>query len=167
MTPVTWTADHCPTCGIALEGLGRWCPECRSYTADMVGATTDPSPATRPEIRDDRLEDDRKRDARPAVEALGWTVLDFEQGYRPDVCTKCKARLPGGHSTRVPVGIGDWLCQGHGIAAWIEWKTDDNDQTPGQRTFGEDCEAACVPYAVVRTTAEAVTFLRGLRREGA
>jgi len=165
MTPVTWQPDrYCPTCNVRLEGLGRYCEACAAYVEDMVGATTDASPVTRREIPDDRLEDERKADARPIIEALGWTVLDFEQGYRPDACPACKAHLPGGHSTRVPVGVGDWLCQGHGIAAWIEWKTDDNDQTPGQHRFEDECDAAGIPYRVCRKTREAVDFLTELRR---
>ncbi|MDP2955383.1 MAG: hypothetical protein Q8N53_03100 [Longimicrobiales bacterium] len=163
MTPVTWQPEVCPTCDRVLEGLGRWCPKCEAYTEDM-GATTDATPEARArtEVPDTRTEAERKADARQAVEMLGWRILDFEQGYRPDKCPACKARLPGGHSTRVPVGIGDWLCQGHGIAAWLEWKTDTNDQTDGQREFGDDCDADGIPYAVVHTTAEAVYFLNGL-----
>lgn len=158
-----WEPNPCPTCGTPLEGLGRYCERCAAYVADMVAKPTTKCPGP----KDTRLEDERKADALPVVTALGWAVYDFEQGYRPDACPKCGAHLPGGHSTRVPVGVADWLCQGHGIAAWIEWKTDDNDQTPGQRRFGDECDVAGIPYAVCRNTRDAVDFLTGLRARSA
>jgi hypothetical protein len=110
--------------------------------------------------KDSRLEDDRKRDARPAVEAMGWVVLDFEQGYRPDACPACKERLPGGHSTRVPTGIADWLCMKAGKAKWIEWKVDGKNATPQQRAFGKLCAEHGIKWRVCRNTEEAVAFLK-------
>jgi len=160
MTPVTWQPEVCPTCNRVLEGLGRWCPFCAAYTAEMVGSTTDASPATRRKIPDTRLEDERKADARPSVEALGWIVLDLEQGWRPFRCRACGADIAGG--TRVPTGMPDWCVMGHGIVAWLEWKTDTNDQTDGQSAFEDVCDVVGIPYAVVRTTREAVGFLQGL-----
>ena len=163
MTPVTWAADHCPTCSRPLEGLGRWCPSCAAYTEDMVGSTTDASPATRREIPDTRLEDERKADALPSVEALGWIVLDLEQGWRPFRCRGCGAPIAGG--TRVPKGTPDGCVMGHGIVAWVEWKSDTGRRTVEQVAFGDVCDVMGVPYAVVRTTREAVGFLQALLDE--
>lgn len=153
----------CPTCGLSLGGLATFCWHCEQYVDDMVGATTDATPEAREQLKDTRSEDERKRDALPTVTALGWDVLDFEQGYRPDDCPKCHARLPGGHSTRVPTGVGDWLCQGFGLAVWIEWKTDTNKQTDTQLRFEDRCDAAGVPYAVCRTTHEVVQILEAFK----
>lgn len=164
MTPVTWQPEVCPTCNRVLEGLGRWCPDCQAYTADMVGATTDASPATRREVPDTRSEAERKQDARPTIEALGWIVWDTEQGYRPDACARCGEPYPGGHSTRVTTGFPDWVVIGHGIIAFLEWKSHTGKPTKGQRERASDCAVAGVPYAVVRTTTEAVRFLDELKR---
>ena len=162
MNPVTWQADHCPTCNRPLEGLGRWCPKCEAYTAEMAGSTTDASPATRTEIRDTRLEDERKADARPTVEALGWRVREMEQGFRPFACRKCGAKIAGG--TRVPLGFPDWIVSGFGVVVFLEWKTDTNKPTADQLRFADECDADAIPYRVCHNTTEAVTFLQGLRR---
>ena len=162
MTPVTWQADYCPTCMRPLEGLGRWCDSCRAYTADMVGATTDASPEARArEVPDLRLEDERKADARPSIEALGWRIRDMEQGHRPFACRKCGASIAGG--TRVPLGFPDQIVSGFGIVAFLEWKTDTNKPTADQLRFADECDADGIPYAVVRNTRQAVDFLQGLR----
>lgn len=103
---ISWTADHCPTCGITLEGLGRWCPRCRAYTAEMIGSTTDASPATRTEIKDTRTEAEVQLAIRRAAELLGYEAFDLSQG-RP---------------TRQPAGIPDLYVRGHGRRVWIEVK---------------------------------------------
>ena len=149
----------CPDCNAPLHGLARYCEQCDAYVADM-GSTTDVTPEARERIKDTRSEDDRKKDALEPVEILGWTVLDFEQGFRPFECRKCKAPIAGG--TRVPIGIGDWYVMRGGLSAWLEWKTDKNDQTAGQLAFESDCLAAGIPYKVVHTTAEVLDFLEAL-----
>lgn len=156
MTP----AGTCPTHG-PLPGLGTFCFDCHDYVENLE-AKDAPAPARG--IADTRSEDERKRDAKPAVEALGFWVGDYEQGYRLDNCPTCLARIPGGHSTRVPVGTPDWFVMGHGVAAWIEWKTDSNDQTEGQKAFQGACDVAGFPYAVVHTTRQVVDFLETLNR---
>lgn len=158
----------CPHCGTEPPVSGQVvnrCDECGWSIEGGAPCTTDVSPAARAVstyLKDTRPEDQRKADARPAVEALGWSVHDFEQGWRPKKCRKCGERIPGGGTTRVPKGVGDWLCMKNGISAWLEWKTDDNQQTPGQRAWQRICEANRVPYAVVRTTREAVDYLESL-----
>jgi len=147
----------CPHCGARLEGLGLYCWGCRRYVDDH-DAYIAPVPNVADALPDSRSEDERKRDAKPAVEALGWTVLDFEQGFRPFECRHCGGKIAGG--TRVPLGIGDWLCMGHGLVAWIEWKDAKNTQKPNQIAFQDQCDATGIPYRVCRTTEQAVNFLR-------
>lgn len=160
------TLTICPGgCGMGYTpGVETYCERCDAYYADMEGATTDPTPEARARLTDTRSEDERKRDAKSAVEALGWIVVDTEQGYRPTHCPDCKAKLPGGGSTRTRRGFPDWVVMGFGVVAFIEWKSATGTQTPHQRAFQEDCErvGVRVPYAVCRTTSEAVAFLRGL-----
>lgn len=149
--------------------LPEYCSACGEYV-DVLAAqasTTDATPATRSILRDTRSEDERKADARPAVEAHGWLVVDTEQGYRPTHCPECKHRLPGGGSTRVRRGFPDWICMGHGVVAFLEWKSHTGSQTDHQADFEADCEGAGVPYAVVRTTAEALSYLDSLIRRPA
>jgi len=151
--------DPCPHCGAALEGLGRYCWACHDYTYHgKVGAN---SAVVTDELPDTRSEDERKRDALSAVRALGWTVLDFEQGFRPFECRHCGGKIAGG--TRVPLGIGDWLCMGHGLVAWIEWKSGTGHVSADQLQFADQCDAAGIPYRVCRTTEQAVNFLREVR----
>lgn len=113
-------------------------------------------------VPDSRSEARRKQDARNTVTMLGWDILDLEQGWRPFTCPKCDNPLPGG--TRVSLGLADWCVMRAGVVAWIEWKTEDNVQTPAQQKFQKRCEAEGVPYAVCRNTAEAVAFLESLMR---
>lgn len=150
----------CPIHG-QLEGLGTFCHRCGEYV-DRIGVAASPSCSA---PADTRTESERKQDARPSVEALGWMVLDLEQGWRRDNCPSCGARIPGGHSTRVPKGLPDWCVMGHGLVAWIEWKSHTGRRRADQKAFGDACDVAGVPYAVCRTTEEAVTFLTNLVRE--
>lgn len=143
---------RCPFCGEPLEGLGTFCWHCERYTSEAEG--TSPEKA---EIPDARSEDERKRDAFEAVTALGWWVVDTEQGFRPFTCRHCGGAIAGG--TRVVKGMPDWCVMGHGVVAWIEWKTPKNTQTPDQKRFADRCKAAGVPYRVCRTTEEAVAYL--------
>jgi len=145
-----------PKCRKPLEGLGLYCWGCRRYVDD--GERADTGSEQNDMLPDTRSEDERKRDARPTVEALGWTVLDFEQGFRPFECRHCGGKIAGG--TRVPLGLADWLCMGHGLVAWIEWKDAKNTQKPNQIAFQDQCDAAGIPYRVCRTTEQAVRFLR-------
>lgn len=148
----------CPVCHDQAAWTRCW--EC-GWTEEA--STTDASPATRAKVPDTRLEDERKADARSAIEALGWIIWDAEQGYRPDACEKCGEPYPGGHSTRVTLGFPDQVVLGHGIITFLEWKSHTGKPSPSQKLRAADCARAGVPYAVVRTTAEAVEFLRGLR----
>ena len=70
----------CPHCGARLEGLGLYCWGCRRYVDDGERADTSREPSDA--LPDTRSEDERKRDARPAVEALGWTVVDVPADER-------------------------------------------------------------------------------------
>ena len=155
---------NCPTCNADLPEKAKWCYHCEEYLSDM-GSTTDVTPEARERIKDTRSEDERKADALEPVKILGWTVLDFEQGFRRLECQKCSAPIAGG--TRVPIGIGDWYVMRDGLSAWIEWKTDTNKQTAGQLAFEADCLAAGIPYAVVRSTIEVMDFLEALALEAA
>jgi len=148
----------CPIHG-ELPGLGTYCERCGEYV-DRIGVDEPRARRTAGALVDTRDENQRKADARQVVEAMGWLVLDFEQGYRPDDCPACGAHLPGGHSTRVPRGIGDWLCMRSGMARWVEWKTDTNGPTPHQRAFGEECAKKGIRWAVCRNTEEVVLFLQ-------
>jgi len=150
--------SNCPHCGAKLEGLGLYCWGCRRYVDDGECSVTAGEHSDT--VCDTRSEDERKRDARPAVEALGWTVVDNEQGWRPFACPKCKNKIPGG--SRVTVGLADWLCMGHGLVAFIEWKDAKNTQKPNQIAFQDQCDAAGIPYRVCRTTEQAVGFLRAV-----
>jgi hypothetical protein len=116
---------------------------------------------------DTRSEEQRKSDARPVVEALGWTVLDLEQGWRRTDCPSCGAPLPGGGTTRVPRGLPDWIVLGFGLVAFVEWKSTIGRPTSHQRAFGRVCEAVGVPYELVRTTEQVVVFLGSLTPKGA
>jgi predicted RNA-binding Zn-ribbon protein involved in translation (DUF1610 family) len=161
VTLVTWTPTVCPTCGDELPGLGTYCEGCAAYVEDM-GATTDATPEARARaIKDTRLEDERKSDARPTIEALGWRIRDMEQGYRPFACKNCGAHIAGG--TRVPLGFPDQIVTGFGLVAFLEWKTDTNKPTADQLRFADDCDADGIPYAVIHNTREAVEFLSDLR----
>jgi len=143
----------CPHCGAVLEGLGLYCWGCRRYVDDG-----DNEPESSDALPDSRSEDERKRDALPAVQALGWWIVDNEQGWRPHNCPQCKAKIPGG--SRVTVGLADWMCIKDGTVAFVEWKSGTGKQTPGQRDFQDACDAAGIPYRVCRTTEQAVTFLQ-------
>ena len=157
---IRWNPTVCPTCDRILPGLGTYCEDCGAYTEDMVGATADVPPERR-DTTDTRSEDERKRDALPAVTAMGWIVVDLEQGFRPFTCRHCGGAIAGG--TRVPLGTPDWLVMGHGCATWLEWKSGTGRQTAQQRSFAADCAVAGVPYYVVRTTEEAVRALTDAR----
>jgi len=146
----------CPHCGAVLAGLEWYCWTCKRYVREKAHSGTSREPSDT--IPDSRSEDERKRDALPSVTAMGWTVLDFEQGFRPFECRHCGGKIAGG--TRVPLGIGDWLCMGHGLVAWIEWKDAKNTQKPNQIAFQDQCDTAGIPYRVCRTTEQAVRFLR-------
>jgi hypothetical protein len=113
-------------------------------------------------IPDRRSEDERKRDALPAVTALGWIVWDLEQGFRPFQCRHCGGRIAGG--TRVPKGVPDWYLMKAGRACWIEWKAPPNVQKPDQILRQHECDRAGIPYRVCRTTEEAVSFLEEAER---
>lgn len=144
----------CPNCGDATAWTRCWV--CGWSVAETLDSTTSATPVKSPP--DTRSEDQRKADAREAVQALGWTIWDHEQGYRPDRC-KCGEKIPGGHSTRVPKGWPDWVLTGHGTVVFMEWKTDANDQTDSQKAVQAQMEADGVPYYVVRNTEQAVEAL--------
>lgn len=145
-----------PDCDADLEDADRYCWTCHRYVADAEPDTQErPSRVALP--ADSRSEDERKRDAKPTVEALGWTVLDTEQGFRPFECRHCGGKIAGG--TRVPLGFPDWLVMGRGVVAFLEWKSGRGRQSPAQRQFQELCDVSGVPYRVVRTTEDALTFL--------
>lgn len=150
-------SQRCPRCDRHLPGLGTWCERCGAYVADMEAA---PKPKAR-NPKDTRSENERKTDAREAVKALGWRIHDTEQGYRPKECA-CGRPIPGGGTTRVPRGFPDWVLTGHGLVAFVEWKTDTNEQTEHQRAFEADCITDGVPYMVVRNTDQVVEWLRSL-----
>ena len=145
--------ERCPFCNEPLEGIGRYCWNCRHYTADAEK----PAPKPVDELPDNRSEDERKADALKAVELLGWLVIDNEQGYRPHHCPKCQNKIPGG--TRTTLGLADWLCLRDGRAAMIEWKSANGKQSADQKAFQDSCDVAGIPYRVCRTTEQAVAFL--------
>jgi hypothetical protein len=144
----------CPRCGSSLAGLFRHCWSC--------GWDSDTGPVPADALKDTRSEDERKRDALPAVMALGWVVWDLEQGFRPFVCRHCGGRIAGG--TRVPKGVPDWYLMRNGRACWIEWKTPENTQTPEQILRQHECDRAGIPYRVCRTTEEALGLLEEVAR---
>lgn len=141
----------CPHCHSPLEGLGYFCWECEKYTLHLNRPESDALPDT-------RSEDERKPDALPAVEAMGWWVLDLEQGYRPFKCPKCRNKLPGG--SRVTLGLADWLLIKDGRAVFVEWKSGTGRPSQDQKAFADSCLAARIPYRVCRTTEEVVNFLQ-------
>jgi len=149
-------SNPCPHCGAVLAGLEWYCWGCKRYVREKVNSGT--SCEHSDTIPDSRSEDERKRDALAAVQALGWWIVDNEQGWRPHNCPQCKAKIPGG--SRVTVGLADWMCIKDGTVAFIEWKSGDGKQTPGQRDFQDACDAAGIPYRVCRTTEQAVGFLK-------
>jgi hypothetical protein len=149
----------CPHCGAALEGLGLYCWGCRRYVDDGERAVTGSEPSDT--LPDTRSEDERKRDALSAVQALGWWIVDNEQGWRPFACPRCKNKIPGG--SRVTLGLADWLCVKDGTAAFIEWKSGTGTQADSQRDFADQCDAAGIPYRGCRTTEQAVGFLKEVR----
>lgn len=142
-----------------MEGLQLYCHGCKRYADDRPKVPD----KIEPEAGDERSEDERKRDAREVVEALGWTICDTEQGHRPFTCRHCGGAIAGG--TRVTKGLADWYVMGHGIGAWIEWKSAKGRQTNAQEAFQSACDVAGIPYCVCRATAEAVEFLEGLKRD--
>jgi hypothetical protein len=144
----------CPYCRTPLGGLATYCWRCERYTAEEGGQEKTPPP-------DNRSEEERKHDAREAVELLGFFVVDTEQGWRPFECPACKAPIPGG--TRVVPGFPDWLVMGHGRAAFLEWKSGKGRQSDAQRAFQDRCKVAGIPYRVVRTTEETLAFLEEIR----
>jgi len=144
----------CPFCQEPLNGLATFCWRCERYTDETTPEAKKPAES----IPDTRSEDERKHDARSAVELLGWSVVDTEQGYRPFECPACKNPIPGG--TRVTKGFPDWLVMGHGLVVFLEWKSAKGKQSDDQKAFQARCRIAGIPYRVVRTTEEAVGFLR-------
>jgi hypothetical protein len=152
----TDTKAPCPFCGNPLEGLERYCWSCKRYVSEARtnGPASDPEPDALP---DTRSEDERKADAREAVELLGWLVIDNEQGWRPFACPDCGRKLAGG--TRTTLGLADWLCLKDGRAVFIEWKGATGRQSADQKAFQDSCDAAGIPYRVCRTTEQAVSFL--------
>lgn len=110
MTPLRWDPVACPACNRALDGLGRWCPDCEAYTEDMVAATTDTTPP--------------KRDLVTVM--LPWSALasdNLRKGLEPAKWSEykrardtasAKAREQLGPGVRFPdhpirVRIGFWL----------------------------------------------------------
>ena len=153
------TVTTCPKHG-ALEGLGTYCHDCGEY-ADVLWAassTTDPTPPVRDALPDTRPESEIRMAIRSALGQLGWTVWDFEQGYRPDRC-ECGQKIPGG--TRVPRGIADLYVMGYGCSAWLEVKSPKGRQTEHQRDREAECVAAGVAYHVVRSEKAAVEIMEG------
>ena len=160
------SSDCCPRCGNPLTGIATFCWTCQEYVEDMEagpGPTNCDKRGPAAAIPDARSEDERKADAREPVQALGWDVIDTEQGWRPFECPSCGARIPGG--TRVERGFPDWLVMGHGLACFLEWKSAGGKQTEYQQAFQERCRVAGIPYRVVRTTEEAVAFLGAQRSQ--
>ena len=147
----------CPFCQEPLNGLATFCWRCERYTDE----TTPEAKKAPKALLDTRSEDERKHDARSAVELLGWSVVDTEQGYRPFECPACKNPIPGG--TRVVKGFPDWLVMGHGLVVFLEWKSGKGKQSDDQKVFQGRCRIAGVPYRVVKTTEEAVAFLREVK----
>ena len=145
----------CPECGHE-PALNR-CWEC-GWTADS--ATTD-APLEARDRTDTRSEEERKHDARQAVEAMGWVVVDLEQGWRPFTCKHCGGDIAGG--THVPKGTPDWLVMGHGLMAWVEFKSGTGTLSKYQKAFRDACAAAGVPWTMARTTEHVVAFLQALR----
>lgn len=96
----------------------------------------------------------------------GWRIYDFEQGYRPDDCQKCGARIPGAR-TRVTLGVGDQMVVGHGLLAWIEYKREGKEQTDNQMAFGEDLVTNGQAYFVVNDPRQVADICRWVaeRRE--
>ena len=130
----------CPKCLKDPGGLGTYCWDCNQYTELEVGPTI-PEKKGPP---DTRSEDERKRDARPTVEAMGWIVCDMEQGWRPFECQQCKAKIPGG--ARVTLGLADWFVMGHGLVCFMEWKSGDGKQSGTQKEFQGMARVAGIPY---------------------
>ena len=148
----------CPFCQEPLNGLATFCWNCQRYTDEATPEANAKAPDS---IPDTRSEDERKHDARGPVELLGWSVVDTEQGYRPFECPKCQNPIPGG--TRVTKGFPDWLVMGHGLVVFLEWKSAHGKQSEDQKAFQGRCRIAGIPYRVVKTTEEAVAFLRAER----
>lgn len=143
---------HCPTCATELMGLARWCHVCGLYVEDMAsGGAPEPKPAP----VDRRPEAQIRMAIRGALEALGFVVLDFEQGWRRD------------GSTRVRKGLPDLFIMGFGVGVWRELKSAKGRLTPEQEAFGEDCRRCGIDWGVWRHEGEAIEWAEAVRKAAA
>lgn len=110
----------CPGCGRKLGGLGTFCWNCEDYVAALAGEEDeDPEPAV-PEPSEEEIRHGISEHAR----ALGYAVVDTEQGWRPGP----------GHS-RVTPGLSDLIVLGDGRLAFAEVKRPGRSLTDAQDAF--------------------------------
>lgn len=143
----------CPRCSRPLGALGRFCADCEAYVADMTSEGPDTAPAStaRP---DDRSEAEIRMAIRTVLEAHGFVVVDFEQGWRRD------------GSTRVRKGLPDLAIMAPGgVFAWRELKSAKGRLTPEQKAFGEDCRRLGIDWDVWRHEDQAVAWAEEVRRD--
>lgn len=111
------------------------------------------------------LERDIKRVVKPALEAQGWTVLDYEQDYRGENCRHCGEHLGRGAGSRVPLGTPDLYVLGFGVGFWIELKRPGGAVTEQQHRWHELARGN-VPVYVVRSSRAAVELAHEIRAGG-
>jgi len=133
----------CPHCGEPLMGLGTFCWACKRYTDEAPKGEAASTPAAVP---DTRSEEDIRLATRRALEAHGWFVIDFEQGWRRD------------GSTRVVKGLPDLGIQGWGLWAWAEMKSATGTHKPDQKAFAAQCAKDGIQCHLWRHESEAIAW---------
>lgn len=140
----------CPHgCGTELAGLALFCWKCQRYVDEDVKAPPGSPKATKSpaeRILDTRPESKIRLAIRRVLDVRGWTVIDFEQGYRRD------------GSTRVMKGLPDLLIMGRGVFEWVEVKSAGGIQRPEQVEFELICQECGIPYRIWHHESEAVAW---------
>ena len=140
---------ECPLCHEELEGLGTYCHDCNVYVSDHQDGEAAEEPQEPPRRRNDpRKEADIRQAIKAALEAHGFVVWDFEQGWRRD------------GSTRVVKGLPDLYIFGHGVQAWRELKSAKGRLTDDQEGVGLLLQAEGVDWGVWRHEDEAIAWAR-------
>lgn len=115
----------CPGCGDELAGLARYCPRCEAYTEDLRGGGGDSAGNGAPELPEPSEEEIRHEIVEHA-RALGYVVMDTEQGWRP-----------GSGHTRVTAGLSDLILLGEGRMCFVEVKRTGQPLRESQERFRE------------------------------
>lgn len=153
----------CLACHQPWDGPELHCASCRAGEAPEL-EKAGKIPEVVQKTGSKKSEAEIRQEIRAFYELQGAWVGDYEQGYRPDACPSCGARLT--HSTRVPLGTPDLLVLWPGRGQrWIECKSASGKQTDAQRQFQERARAAGAIYWLARSVEEVMQLEASERSE--